>query len=693
MRPLNEMSIQYIKGVGPARKKLFSQLGVETVEDLFYLFPRRYEDRRQMTPIKNLVAGEWYTIKGTVMARGGHRTWFTKKHVFEAAVEDEGAHLTCVWFNQPYLDNYFKPGSRVVLHGKVDTYKNRLQMVAPEYEIIAAQDETLSLGRIVPIYPLTRGMTQRYLRRIMKFCLDHYALQLRDDLPESLRRKHGLPSLSQSIARIHFSDDSTSQELAQKRVAFEEFFFFQVSVILRRLSLTQKPGVVHQIEDAVLEEFRQAFPFKLTRAQSKVIDQIAKDMRAQSPMLRLLQGDVGSGKTVAAFFGCVAAWRNGRQSTIMAPTEILARQHFESLQGLIKPSSLSGLRMGLLVGSAKKEEKEEIYRQVQSGQIDLLIGTHALLEDVVHFQNLSYVVIDEQHKFGVRQRAILSAKGLNPDILIMTATPIPRTLCLTLYGDLDLSVLDEMPPGRGKVTTRMFRQEQEQEVYQMVRRLVAQGQQAYIIYPLIEESEKLQLKAAEKMFERFVEQEFKEFRLALVHGQMNRKQTQATMEQFRNKNIDILVATTVLEVGVDVPDANVMVIEHAERFGLAQLHQLRGRIGRGQAEAVCLVVADPTTSEAQARLKALLSTNDGFRIAEEDLNIRGPGEFFGRHQHGLNELKVANPLTQLDILELARTEALELTRIDPYLHQGHNVIIRQVIQKRYPAYLVNVEAG
>ncbi len=693
MKPLSETSIQFVKGVGPARKKLFEQLGVETIEDLFYLFPRRYEDRRHMTPLAEVKPGEWFTVSGSILTKAGRRTWFNKKHVFEAVIQEGSAQLLAVWFNQPYLDHYLQAGKRVVLYGKVDQYKNRLQMLSPEYEVIDEEDQSLSIGRIVPVYPLTRGMSQRYLRKVVKFALDHYRQQLGDLLPLPILAKHRLLHLSQAIGEIHFPENEELQKRAHERVAFEEFFFFQVSVILRRLSVTHKEGIAHRIEPEVIEEFAGAFPFSLTKAQHKVIAEISTDLRQASPMLRLLQGDVGSGKTLVAFFGCIAAWRNGRQSAFMAPTEILARQHFQKLQTYTQQGAFKGLRLELLVGSLKAEEKNAIYQRLKAGQIDVLIGTHALLEEVVSFKNLSYVVIDEQHKFGVRQRAVLSAKGLNPDVLIMTATPIPRTLCLTLYGDLDLSVLDELPPGRGKIRTKQFKEEQIEEVYAQVRKRVQEGSQAYIIYPLIEESEKLDLKAAKERFVHFSKEVFPDLRCGLVHGQLPKKETEKVMDAFKRKDIDILVATTILEVGIDVPNANVMVIEHAERFGLAQLHQLRGRIGRGSVDAYCLLVADPTTSEGQARIKAMLATTDGFKIAEEDLNIRGPGEFFGRHQHGLNELKIANPVTQIHVLELARAEAVALTRQDPTLKSAGHQLIRKIIKARYPTYLKHVEAG
>jgi len=722
MRNLSDISIQFVKGVGPARKKMFANLGVESVEDLLYFFPRRYEDRTHMTPIAQVKVGEYQTICGTVKTGDSRRAWYTQKHLQESEIDDGTGRLFGVWFNQPYLSQYFKPGRQVVLYGKVDVYKNRLQMVAPEYEFIEVapkrespksglEDTNLNTGRIVPVYPLTRGMTQRYLRKVVAACLERYRDDLADILPVALRNKYRLVNLKRSISNIHFPESLQLQQDAHYRISFEEFFLFQLSVIRRRMSLVAKPGVAHAITQDLIGKFTGMFPFELTGAQKRVINEIAGDMQKDTPMLRLLQGDVGSGKTLVALFGCVAAFVNNRQAAIMVPTEILARQHFENIRNLMgardtqiprglgnfRVSGSPGLRVpfrtALLVGNLPKKEKEKTLAEIQKGEIDLVVGTHALLNENVGFKNLSFVVIDEQHKFGVRQRALLSAKGMNPDILVMTATPIPRTLTITLFGDLDLSIIDEIPPGRGKVKTKLFSREQEQDAYAIVREQAQKGQQAYIIYPIIEESMKLDLKAAEAMFRRFQKHEFKGLKVGLVHGQMKQEEADKVMAKFKDRKIDVLVATTVLEVGIDVPNANVMVIEHAERFGLSQLHQLRGRIGRGKEDARCLLIADPTTEDGGQRLKAVLSTTDGFKIAEEDLLIRGPGHYFGRHQHGINELKFANPATQLDILELARKEAEELIHADPSLDQPADRVLKETIQKRYPGYLKMVEAG
>ena len=694
MSNLRDISVQYIKGVGPARKKILQHLGIESVEDLLYFMPRRYEDRRHLTPLAQVKVGEFQLATGKVVARGSRRSWYTKKHVYETMLDDGSGRIVCVWFNQPYLENYFQPGRQAVVFGKVEIYKNRLQMVAPEYEILESEeDQSLSLGRIVPIYSLTKGISQRYLRKVTHACLEKYAADVPEVLPVRIRNKHRLRNIKVALMNVHFPSDQPLLEDAQRRISFEEFFLFQLSVIQRRNSIVAKPGIAHKIDLSFLQQYAQAFSFKLTGAQDCVIREIAGDMQKPFPMLRLLQGDVGSGKTLVALFGCVAAYQNGRQAVIMAPTEILARQHFQTIREILALGPFKNLRTELLIGSGKKNERAAILNGAKKGDIHLLVGTHALLSEGVELPALSFVVIDEQHKFGVQQRALLSAKGTNPDVLVMTATPIPRTLSLTLFGDLDVSIIDEMPAGRGKVSTKLFTTEQAQEVYQIVRAKVAAGQQAYIVYPLIEESEKLDLKAAQSMLKHFAKNDFKWLRLALLHGQMGKDEAAQVMRKFKDHELDILIATTVLEVGVDVPNAGVMVIEHAERFGLSQLHQLRGRIGRGKENGVCLLVAEPATEDGQERLKAILSTTDGFKIAEEDLRIRGPGHYFGRHQHGLNELRFVNPITQIEILEVARKEAQELTQQDPKLKQSENIILKNVILKRYPGYLEMVEAG
>jgi len=688
---LSAIPIQFIKGVGPAKAKLLANLGVVTVEDLLYLFPHRYEDRSQFTPIAMLQVGQMQTICGEVLTC--RRNFYSKNRTVEVTIGDKSGRIACVWFNQPYLDKIFKIGQEVVLYGRVDIFKKRLQMVVPDFELISSEDRSLNMGRIVPVYPLTRGINQRYLRKLTDTCLSLYASQLQDIIPQGIRQKRHLSPIAQSIRQIHFPSDAIHQQKGIDRIAFEEFFLFQICVILRRFSIVHKIGIAHRIDTRLIEQYKASFPFQLTGAQNRAVADMSLDMALNRPMLRMVQGDVASGKTVVAFWGCVVAWKNKKQAAIMAPTEILAQQHFLNFQKLLGQGVFKDIKAALLISSIRAKEKKEIYQRIKEGDIDLIIGTHALLEEIVAFKDLSFVVIDEQHKFGVNQRALLSAKGSNPDILIMTATPIPRTLCLTLYGDLDVSLINELPPGRGTITTHKFSLDKAQVVYKKVRDLALKGTQAYIIYPLVESSEKLDLKAAKDMFVHLQKYEFQGLRLGLVHGQMKRQETDEVMEQFKKHELDILVATTILEVGIDIPNANVMVIEHAERFGLSQLHQLRGRIGRGAQNALCVLLGGPLTQEGKLRLEAIVHTTDGFKIAEQDLKIRGPGHYFGRHQHGLNELKMSNPVTQIEILEKAREDAIILTKNDPQLNTGENRLIKETIKKRYPQYLDLILAG
>jgi ATP-dependent DNA helicase RecG len=690
---VKDISVQYIKGVGPARKKILEKLGVETVEDVLYFFPRRYEDRRNLVGLHELRIGESQTVTGTVIAGGGRRSWYTHKHLTEIVIDDGRGRLTCVWFNQPYINSYFRPGVKVICFGKVEVFKNRLQMISPEYEIIDTdEDESLNLRRIVPIYPLTKGITQRYLRKVIRQCLDKYKDKLIDEIPVAIRNKYRLANINRSIENVHFPETFDMQNESMRRVSFEEFFFFQLSVALRRLSIKQSTGHKHFISDIEVLNYINGFPFDLTNAQKRAIADIRSDMMCNEPMLRLLQGDVGSGKTLVAFFGCYAAAANGHQSAVMAPTEILAKQHYDNLCKMTATKTFACLKPGYLTGNLPSNERAQICRRIRDGEINVIVGTHALLQSDVLFKDLSYVVIDEQHKFGVRQRAVLTEKCGNPDVLVMTATPIPRTLCITLYGDLDLSILDEMPAGRLPVKTRTFVGEQMEEVHLIVEEELKKGHQAYFVYPIIDESDDLDLKAAESAYKE-LRKKFKKYTVGLVHGKLERDEIEETMDRFKTGAIDILVATTVLEVGVDVPNATTMVIEHADRFGLAQLHQLRGRIGRGEHQSWCLLVAETTTEEGKQRIEALIATNDGFKIAQKDLQIRGPGRFFDRHQHGLNELKVADPTTQMDVLELARAEAQSLLKTDPELIGAQNKNIINVIRQRYPNYLKMVKAG
>ncbi|MBU1091044.1 MAG: ATP-dependent DNA helicase RecG, partial [Candidatus Omnitrophica bacterium] len=546
-----------------------------------------------------------------------------------------------------------------------------------------------------PIYTLPQGFTQRTLRRIISQIFEEYLGGMNDFLPYDIRSRHNSLNLAKSLINIHFPENPDMQKLAYERLSFEEFFIFQLPLVLRKLKKKVKKGIIHKIAGGLLDSFITNLAFELTRAQQRVIEEIKQDLNKPEAMQRLLQGDVGSGKTIVATIAGIISIQGGYQVAFMVPTEILAKQHFEKIScQLSLPDRQAGavssqqkqIIIGLLTSSTNKQDKNRIYKEIEEGKIDLVIGTHALLEEDVRFKNLGLVVIDEQHKFGVGQRALLPKKGANPDVLIMTATPIPRTLAITLYGDLDISVIDQLPPGRLPIKTIRFNQEDKEKAYGIVREELKKGRQAYIIYPVIEESYALDISGAKKMYEELKAKNFKDFKLGLIHGKLKQSEQDSVMKRFKNKELDILIATTLLEVGIDVPDATCMIIEHAQRFGLSQLHQLRGRIGRSSLESVCVLISQVKSPEAEARMDVMAKYNDGFRISEEDLRIRGPGEFFGKRQHGLFELKIANPITQMELLKQAREEAVKLANLDPRLELRQDHMLKQKLLQRFPEY-------
>ncbi len=683
--------IRYVKGIGPKKAALFAKIGVYTIEDLLYYFPRRYQDRRSFSSISKLKEGQFQTIKVKVLAKGG-RTSFRRRgfSITEIAVSDESGHIPCVWFNQPYLNDYFKVGQPLVLFGKVELYGSRLQMNSPEFEVITEEEnnEPLSSARIVPLYSLPEGLTQRAFRHLVKHCLDEYLVSLQDFLPYDIRSRNSLLNLAQSLINIHFPLDNELEKQAYQRLAFEEFFLFQLPLALRKLKREKRLGIAHKIEGSLVGGFLAALTFKLTPYQEKVITEIKVDMSRPIVMQRLLQGDVGSGKTVVATVACLIALEGGYQAAFMAPTEILAQQHYDKIKYQISKiiNKDRNIEIGLLTGSVEKKEKDKVIQGIIRGSVDFVVGTHALLGEGIKFMNLGVVVIDEQHKFGVGQRALLPRKGINPDVLIMTATPIPRTLAITLYGDLDVSVITGLPPGRKPIKTIYFSDEEKKKAYTIAREQILKGNQVYIVYPVIDESYVLDIAGATKMYKQLKDDEFKEFRLGLIHGRLKEKEQNQVMERFKKREIDILISTTILEVGIDIPGATCMIVEHAERFGLSQLHQLRGRVGRGAEESYCLLICRPQSPEAKGRLEAMVKYSDGFKIAEEDLKIRGPGEFFGERQHGLTELKIGDPLTQLQLLKKAREEAIRLVISDPRLEERQNILLRTKLMHRFPEY-------
>ena len=683
-------SIQYLKGIGPKRAKSFSKLGINTIEDLLYYFPRRYEDRTKFISISKLQEGQTYTIKAQVLAKGEHQSFRRRGFsIIEVAVGDSTGKIFCVWFNRPYLKEYFKVGVTLVLYGRIERYAGRLQMNSPEFEIVSSQnDESLSIGRITPIYSLPQGITQRYFRQIIKNTLDGYLPEINDFLPFDIRSRNNLLNLARGLINIHFPDNLDMQDEAYRRLSFEEFFLFQLPLALRKLKKKEKAGISHKVDGELINAFIEGLTFRLTLAQEKVIEEIKSDMAKPPAMQRLLQGDVGSGKTVVATIASLITIQGGHQVAFMVPTEILARQHYDKISYQLPVTSYQKkqIKLGLLTSSLSRKEKEKMHQDIKEGKIDLVIGTHALIEESVKFNNLGLIVIDEQHKFGVGQRALLPAKGVNPDLLIMTATPIPRTLAITLYGDLDVSIINELPPGRLPVKTLHFTQDNKSQAFEIAKAQLRQGSQAYIVYPVIEESYALDILGAKKMYSELKSGEFKEFKLGIIHGRLRQSEQDEIMLKFKQKELDVLVSTTVLEVGIDIANATCMIVESAERFGLSQLHQLRGRVGRGSQESFCILISNAETPQAQARLAAMIKYNDGFRIAEEDLKIRGPGEFFGRRQSGLSELRIANPLTQMQLLKRARGEAIKLINIDPRLGLRQNQGLREKLLQRFPEY-------
>jgi ATP-dependent DNA helicase RecG len=685
-----------LHGIGPSRAKILAAAGIATVEDLLYYFPRRYQDRTTFTRIADLKEGQVYTVQAQVLAKGERSSFYRRSfHIIQAEVQDASGRLSCVWFNQPYLKDYVTPGARLILYGKVERYGKALQMSAPEFELLSDEDsDSLERGKIVPVYTVPPGMSQRALRKLIRETLDACMGTMADFLPYDIRSRNNLLNVARSLINIHYPESFPLQKEAYRRLAFEEFFLFQLPLALRKSQKQQAAGIAHTVSGALVSDFIANLDFTLTQSQQDVIEEIRADMASPHSMQRLLQGDVGSGKTVVALISAMMAIQGGWQVAFLAPTEILAAQQYETIQSMtarIKKDRKP--KVALLTGNVDQRKKEKAYQRLANQAVQMVIGTHALLERGVAFARLGLVVIDEQHKFGVGQRSLLPQKGANPDILIMTATPIPRTLAITLYGDLDVSVIKELPSGRKPITTHWITSDKRPWLYDTIKQELAKGRQAYIVYPIIEESYQLDLASAKKGFAELSAGVFREYRVGLVHGRMKSAIQDKTMAEFKAGTIDVLVATTVLEVGIDVPNASVMVVEDAQRFGLSQLHQLRGRIGRGRFESMCVLVSDAASPDARRRLTALVQYADGFRIAEEDLKIRGPGEFFGQRQHGLTELRIGNPLTQLQLLKKARQEALSLIALDPHFTEPHHAPLKEKLLQRFPEYNRYVAVG
>ena len=682
------MSIRVVKGIGPARAASLERLGVRTVADAILLMPRRYEDRRSFTPIGRLRLGEAASIQGWVKTAGAGRTRRGIPYC-EALIEDRSGTLVARWYRQPYLMQTFRPGLQVILTGKLNPYPPR-QMVNPEHEVQEGEDAQIHAGRIVPIYPLTAGLAQRFLRRMLFELVQAAAPKLRDPLPEPVRSRHRLLPLPEAVRALHIPSELTEVTAARRRLAFDEFFLFSLLVLRQRAARQAHPGIAFRAPGRLAERARATLPFGLTGAQERALAAIWTDMAAARPMQRLLQGDVGSGKTIVAFLAALTAVSDGYQAAIMAPTEILAAQHADRLGALAEPL---GIPVVHLAGGMSATARRQALDALAGPAACLAGGTHALLQSDVVFARLGLVVVDEQHRFGVLQRAALQQKAAHPDILVMSATPIPRSLALVLYGDLDLCVIDELPPGRRPITTTWIQETGRSGMQAELTARLERGERGYVVCPVVEESA-AELKAAVQTAAQYRAGPLSRFGVGLVHGRIPAAEKLATLAAFREGRVRLLVATTVVEVGVDVPEATVMVIEHADRLGLAQLHQLRGRVGRADREARCFVVADRDEigPEAQARLEALIRERDGFALAEADLRLRGPGDFFGTRQAGLDGFHVGDLTADLRLLEEARAEAATTLEAAPELG-GPWEATREAMEARWAARLALGQVG
>jgi ATP-dependent DNA helicase RecG len=689
--------ITVVKGISTSLAAKFNKLGVSTVRDLLYFFPHRHLDYSQTKYISQLVEGEEETIVANVWQ--AQEVYLGGRRSTEAIVGDETGNVRVVWFNNPYLTKKLNTNTRIVISGRVALFKGSYVFQSPEWELVGDED-LIHTGRLVPLYSLTQGLRPRQVRKLMKEAVAQWAGSVTDFLPAGVKKRRKLLELPQAISQAHYPENEVAKTQARVRLAFDELFLLQLGVLSKKRDWQEtQPGNPFSLKKKVLTTFLSSLPFELTPAQQRVLDELLADLAKPKPMSRLLQGEVGSGKTVVATACLLMAVANGYQGAFMAPTEILAEQHFTTIRKLLaqigteekEEDSLyrySGLlqrpvTVALLIGDITQKRKQKLQKRILDGEVDIIIGTHALIQKGVSFHRLALAVIDEQHRFGVAQRSALRQKGFNPHVLVMTATPIPRTLALTLYGDLDLSVIDQLPPGRQEVKTKWLKPSQRASAYAFLQRQVGEGHQAFIICPLVEESEVIQAKAATAEYERLCREVFPELKLGLIHGRMAATDKDKVMRRFRIGELDILVSTPVVEVGIDVPNATVMLVESADRFGLSQLHQFRGRVGRGQAQSYCMLLAQNPSEVGRERLDIIEKTRDGFQLAEEDLKLRGPGEFFGTRQSGLPDLKMAK-LSDVPLLELARSEAVSLFEIDPRLERPEHELLKKELARVWP---------
>ena len=696
-RPL-ELSddVTLLKGVWQKLLPRLHKIDVKTVGNLVHLFPNRYNDFTGVRTVSHLAPGDNQTAILTVWE--AQQTMLGRQKSTQAVLGDETGNIRAVWFNNPWVANQLKHGVQVVLSGKVNVFRGNLVFQAPEYEMLDGEDNLVHTGRLVPVYPSTQGLSQRVLRSLVKRALDATIDRVEEFLPPDLLHRTGLIGLGNAMRQIHYPDDWDAEKAAKRRLAFDELFLLQMSVIRRRNDWREENrGIPIPVDNGVIESFLDSLPFDLTGAQNRSLQEVLSDLRSHRAMSRLLQGDVGSGKTVVAAAAMLGVVHDGKQTVLMAPTEILAEQHFLTICGLLSGAGydptggyiqrldVEGIErkvvVALLLGAHRKRIRDDLRSLMSAGLIDIVIGTHALIQEGVDIPNLALAVVDEQHRFGVRQRQALREKGDRPHLLAMSATPIPRSLSLTVYGDLDVSVIDEMPPGRQTTRTRFIENERRDSAYAFIRKEIREGRQAFVVCPLIEESEVIQTRAAQEEYARLSEEVFPEYSVGLLHGRMSLNEKEEVMDSFKEREIDVLVSTPVVEVGIDVPNATVMLIDGAERFGLSQLHQFRGRVGRGEHRGRCLLLSESPGAEALKRLKLLEHISDGFRLAEEDLKLRGPGDYLGTRQSGLPSLRVAE-ITDYDSLSLARREAIHLLGIDPLLEREEH----RALAERLEAY-------
>lgn len=673
-----QKEVKYVKGVGPANATILNRLGIFNVKDLITYFPRDYEDRNKPKKLQDVKDGEEVLIQAVAISNVTEIQTFRKNmKLYRLMVRDDTAICLITWFNQSYLKSKFKIGERYTFFGKVEIKQGRMMMTNPVFD---EQGNNKNTGKIIPIYPVNYQITSNRLRTIIENGLKEANGKLKETLPQYILKQYQIQEINEAIQQIHFPQDFDSFKTARKRFAFEELLAVQLALFSLKYANEQEKKGISYSEEVKMSDVINDLPFQLTKAQLRALEEIDQDLESKKPMNRLLQGDVGCGKTIVSMIAAYKVVKCGYQVAVMAPTAILAAQHYENFT---KTLGKYGIRCELLVSKISKKKKEELLEQLRTGQIDILIGTHAILEENVVFEKLGFVVTDEQHRFGVKQRSKIAGKGNNPDVLVMTATPIPRTLAIILYGDLDISIIDELPPNRKSIDTIVINKAMEDRVNQFIKKQITEGRQCYIVCPLIEDNEQMDAKSIMELVEKYKTEVFAEFKVECLHGKMKAKEKEDIMQQFKNGEIDILLSTTVIEVGVDVPNANIMMIESADRFGLAALHQLRGRVGRGEYKSYCILKCDHYGAVTKQRMQIMSQTSDGFKIAEKDLELRGSGDFFGTKQHGIPEFKIANLLEDVELLKQVQAVAIKILEQDPKLEKSNNLLLKELVKEKF----------